>query len=321
MGGRQSQRRTRSRQPTPFLCYSRNAQPRGSLGVGCREPLPKFGRVAPGSETPGLWQRDSPVEDLADSLLLDFTKHLLPPSAAWGLGRSAGQQLQQPTVAFARTVWLHPPVSKANDPHDCHGPCFLLVSGPLRQHYRRAAGSAYVQVLLGTDSRGKKVWEYVHRIVLWCRCGAPNPQPSELATGVSRPATGRWCALHEPCCQPGCCSPVHVRWGTDKENALDRELKKHSRRRAIQVGFHMEPHMGHLVIWHAYNCLQPCQWLILVANVCRWLQWRPACLRRARHRQGARTVKVKFCSDRKLHGTNSLEHVMAQLHALQQPLV
>jgi hypothetical protein len=99
------------------------------------------------------------------------------------------------------------------------------VGGSRKGAYMSRRGIGYPMLLLGTCTKrvvgkgGKvrmekhPVYEYVHRIKLWCYLGPP-PDPSWTARHVGpRCMAGSWCA---------CVNVKHLAWGTASQQSLDR---------------------------------------------------------------------------------------------------
>jgi hypothetical protein len=84
--------------------------------------------------------------------------------------------------------------------------CFVL-------HKQQCRGSKwlwgdYAQVVIGKDASGGRVWEAMHRLVLWAKEGAA----AAVAEGKV--------AMHS-CNNKKCINPHHLRWGSIRKNNRD----------------------------------------------------------------------------------------------------
>lgn len=133
-------------------------------------------------------------------------------------------------LAFALGALLFPLHRRPDDytrtvprAKDYPSPCVHLD----RDRHRRMKGvrlhkDGYYVIALGRDGRGKRIWEYVHRLLLWVYAGPP-PNEVESSESESEPdsagAEPHYVALHV-CDRKDCVNPVHLYWGTRSDNRV-----------------------------------------------------------------------------------------------------
>jgi hypothetical protein len=108
---------------------------------------------------------------------------------------------------------------------------FFQMSMPskLAQRGRRYRHASYLRACIGyTDhlSPSKLVWEYVHRLVLWCYVGPPRGE-------IDDSITLNVC-MHI-CSNPLCLNPRHLYWGDRASNAKAEVPEVHVHRTHIDT--------------------------------------------------------------------------------------
>lgn len=134
-------------------------------------------------------------------------------------------------LAFALGALLFPlhrrPSGYSRDPprvKDFPSPCVHLDAAKHRRMRGvRLHSDGYYIISLGRDSNGKRIWEYVHRLLLWVYAGPPSNESesseSESDSAGAELNNPHYVALHV-CDRKDCLNPVHLFWGTRSDNRV-----------------------------------------------------------------------------------------------------
>ena len=206
------------------------------------ELTPCMERVRPGREfrTRGkktLWNRSGTITAAYKSLLSHFADHLLQPRGKVG---HVDKDLAAKAKNNAYMWFLHPQVTGSNHNIHCTA-CHMPGSEGFSKHdfpegnnpylilHDEQKHTWYTRVNLGRDTNNQIVWESAHVILAAARWGVPIPQPAIGMKTRSHTPAKTLHALHGPCCpgsKGGCLNPLHMVWGTAKQNRKDQETKR-----------------------------------------------------------------------------------------------
>jgi hypothetical protein len=132
----------------------------------------------------------------------------------------------------------------------------------IRKESGGAGKRGYGMLMIGRDVEGQPVWEEMHVIVTWARCGLPEgyeekisanrkEQLEKVGNAVNAQGPWRWCEREPPwrvrqavvcvlhaCGNSRCVNPLHMAWGDKSRNARDRvAMKRRQRRVAVAPSF------------------------------------------------------------------------------------
>lgn len=172
--------------------------------VGRNSVPPEFLTVRHGSEWgPGgipLWRKHHCPNDIISACLAFLALHLTPGSLPPGIEHGD-------PIVFQR-----PPVIRSGIESAKNGVCLVFSSAKTKglRHNGR-----YRQLVLGRNSEGDTVVIAAHRLICWAIRGMPD----SVEAYVCHATIGCENRL-------ACCSPLHLEYGTAKQNRGDVERRK-----------------------------------------------------------------------------------------------
>ena len=133
-------------------------------------------------------------------------------------------------VLPSASAFFHPAgtISNSKEPYDAKPICMEFDTSKVKARggqgshsIYKVASDPYLQVCLGTNSKGGEVMERAHRVICFSHHGPPPARRPHV--------------LHA-CGNAKCISPFCVSWGTARENAMQREMQK--RKKMVFKGMH-----------------------------------------------------------------------------------